>query len=255
MTTTNHAETQPENPSQLRAAGVRSTAFAVAGLSGITFGLWKRGALGWSALLGGCYFLYRAAIQEIPAERNIQLAQTVSRTADEIFSFWRDFNNWPLFMDGMDRMQSVQQGFARWAGEGGSIQGASRILEEQAGSFLRWRSRVEADEYEASLELRPAPANQGTEVHLRLVGLKPQPAISQLLRSATGDSTEQWGRETLRALKQLMEAGEVPTTDGQPHGVRGAKGKVERVVLREDTDEKRRAPRAVTKPSQELAAS
>ena len=255
MKTTADAETQTDNRSPLQSAVARSAAFAVAGLSGIAYGLWRRGGLGWPVLLGGCYFLYRAANQDVPSEQNIQLSQTVNRTSDEIFSFWRDFNNWPLFMEGMDRMQSVEHGFARWTGEGGSIQGASRILEEQSGSFLRWRSRVGTDEYEASLDLRPAPANRGTEIHLRLVGLKPQPAISRLLRSVTGDSTEQWGRETLRGLKQLMEAGEVPTTDGQPHGIRGAKGRAERAVFRENTEERRRTPRAVTKPSQELAAS
>ena len=255
MKTADYAKTQTDNRSPSQSAGVRSAAFAVAGLSGIAYGLWRRGGLGWPVLLGGCYFLYRAANQDVPPEQNIELAQTVNRTSDEIFSFWRDFNNWPLFMDGMDRMQSVEDGFARWTGEGGSIQGASRILDEQPGSFLRWRSRVGTDVYEASLDLRPAPANRGTEIHLRLVGLKPQPVISQLLRTVTGDSTEQWGRETLRGIKQLMEAGEVPITDGQPHGVRGVKGKVERAVFREDTNEKRPAPRAVTKPSQELAAS
>jgi uncharacterized membrane protein len=255
MTTIDHVATQTDNRSPSQSAVVQSTAFAVAGLSGIAYGLWRRRGLGWPVLLGGCYFLYRAAKQDFPPARNIQLAQTVNRTSDEIFTFWRDFNNWPLFMDGMDRMQSVEHGFARWTGEGGSIQGASRILDEQPGSFLSWRSRVGTDVYEASLDLHPAPADRGTEIHLRLVGLNPQPAIRQLLRKVTGDSTEQWGRETLRGLKQLMEAGEVPTTDGQPHGVRGAKGKAERVVFRENTEERRRAPRTVTKPSQELAAS
>jgi hypothetical protein len=234
MKTRDYAETQTGNRSSLHSAGTRSAAFALAGLSGIAYGLWRRGGLGWPVLLGGCYFLYRAANQSVSSEQDIQLAQTVNRTPDEIFSFWRDFNNWPLFMDGMDRMQSVEHGFARWTGEGGSIQGASRILNEQPGS---------------------APANRGTEIYLRLVGLRPQPVITQLLRSVTGDSTEQWGRETLRGIKQLMEAGEIPTTDGQPHGVRGAKGKAERAIFRENTQERRRTPRAITKPSQELAAS
>jgi hypothetical protein len=66
---------------------------------------------------------------------------------------------------------------------------------------------------------------------------------------------EQWGRESLRALKQLMEAGEVPTTDGQPHGARGAKGKVERLFFRESSDERKRQARAAQLPNQQLAAS
>jgi uncharacterized membrane protein len=255
MKTADYAETQTDNQSSVHSAGTRSAALAVAGLSGIAYGLWRRGGLGWPVLLGGCYFLYRAANQSVSSEQNIQLTQTVNRTPDEIFSFWRDFNNWPLFMDGMDRIRSADSTSARWTGEGGSIEGGSIIIQEQPGRLLRWRSRVENDEYEAAIDLRPASGNRGTEVHFHLVDRKPQTAMSQILRSTAGDSMEQWGRESLRAMKQLMEAGEVPTTDGQPHGARGAKGKVERVFFRESTDERKQQARAAQLPNQQLAAS
>jgi uncharacterized membrane protein len=234
---------------------VGRAAYAIAGLSGVLYGAWRRDRLGWPLLLGGGYFLYRAAVQKIPQENSIRLAQTVNRSADEIYSFWRDFQNWPLFMDGMDRVQSADSMTVAWTGENGSIDGESAILEEQPGQLLRWLSRVENDEYEAAIELRPAPSNRGTEIYFHLLDRKPQTVVSQILRRATGDSMEQWGRESLRALKQLMEAGEVPTTDGQPHGSRGAKGKIERAVFREGVEEKKRQPRATRIPNQKLAAS
>lgn len=234
---------------------VRRAAYAVAGLSGVLYGVWKRDRLGWPLLLGGGFFLYRAAVQKIPQENSITLALTVNRSGDEIYSFWRDFHNWPLFMDGMDRIRSANLTTSSWTGENGSIEGESEILEEQPGKLLRWVSRVASDEYEAAIELRAASGNRGTEIYFHLLDRKPQTAMSQILRSTTGDSMEQWGRESLRALKQLMEAGEVPTTDGQPHGSRGAKGKIERLVFRESADEKKRQTRATPIPNQKLAAS
>jgi len=44
-------------------------------------------------------------------------------------------------------------------------------------------------------------------------------------------------RESLRHLKQLIEAGEIPTTAGQPSGARGIRGAAKRIVFREGPTE------------------
>ena len=44
-------------------------------------------------------------------------------------------------------------------------------------------------------------------------------------------------RESLRHLKQLIEAGEIPTTAGQPVGNRGMRGAAQRVLYREGPTE------------------
>jgi len=44
-------------------------------------------------------------------------------------------------------------------------------------------------------------------------------------------------RESLRRLKLLMEAGEIPTTAGQPVGSRGLSGVTKRVIYREPQTE------------------
>lgn len=44
-------------------------------------------------------------------------------------------------------------------------------------------------------------------------------------------------RESLRHVKQLLEAGEIPTTIGQPVGRRGLKGAAMRVIYRERPSE------------------
>src|ERR1051325_7910007 len=93
---------------------MRRAAYAVAGLSAALYGIWKRDRLGWPLLIGGGYFLYRAVVQKIPHENSIELAQTVNRSAEEIFSFWRNLSNWPLFMDGMDRIRSAGSASATW---------------------------------------------------------------------------------------------------------------------------------------------
>jgi hypothetical protein len=79
--------------------------------------------------------------------------------------------------------------------------------------------------------------------------------IAQLLATPAGFSPEQVARESLRRMKQLLEAGEIPTTDGQPHGDCGLKGKGQRVLMRETPDEQKRPSRQVPLPQQQIVAS
>jgi len=61
--------------------------------------------------------------------------------------------------------------------------------------------------------------------------------VARTLASLVGWGPEQIVRESLRHLKQLMEAGEIPTTAGQPVGARGMKGAALRVLYREGPTE------------------
>jgi hypothetical protein len=61
----------------------------------------------------------------------------------------------------------------------------------------------------------------------------PTGPISRAAALFAGLDPEQLVREGLRQIKQLMEAGEIPTTVGQSVGGRGLKGTAKRVLFRE----------------------
>jgi hypothetical protein len=50
----------------------------------------------------------------------------------------------------------------------------------------------------------------------------PAGRLGSIFATMFGEDADQQVREDLRRFKQLMEAGEVPTTAGQPHGRRTA---------------------------------
>jgi hypothetical protein len=50
----------------------------------------------------------------------------------------------------------------------------------------------------------------------------PAGRLGSIFATMFGEDADQQVREDLRRFKQLMEAGEVPTTVGQPHGRRTA---------------------------------
>ena len=66
----------------------------------------------------------------------------------------------------------------------------------------------------------------------------PAGILARSLATVLGRDPEQQARENLRALKALMEAGEIPTTVGQPGGKRGLKGKVLKTLYREKPSER-----------------
>ena len=57
-----------------------------------------------------------------------------------------------------------------------------------------------------------APGDRGTEVHVDVTKSR------NPLKKVTGSDPEQIVRDNLRRLKQILEAGEVPTVAGQPRG-------------------------------------
>ena len=67
-----------------------------------------------------------------------------------------------------------------------------------------------------------ATGHRGTVVHVTLDFKPPGAGLGRAVGRALQPLTHQHVREDLRRFKQLMEAGEVPRTDGQPAGRRSA---------------------------------
>jgi uncharacterized membrane protein len=231
-------------------------ALLVTGASAVALGLWRRDRLGWPAVLGGSVLLARGAALKLPQEFSWEVSQTIDRPAADIMAYFRELKNWPLFMkpirsEGANNFYIDQLDSIRWPE--GAREGIARITDSSESS-LRWKSEFGGQLHECSVELRPAPGDRGTEIHWRVRSKSRKALAAELLGMSSGTSGEQMARESLRALKQLLEAGEMATTDGQAHGRRGLKGRMERAVFRESVDEK---PRRIQPHSveQERAAS
>ena len=76
-----------------------------------------------------------------------------------------------------------------------------------------------------SIHFRDAPADRGTEVKVSMNYVPPGGRVGAAIAKLFGRSGEAEVREDLRRFKQLMEAGEITTIDGQSHGSRTALAK------------------------------
>ena len=93
------------------------------------------------------------------------------------------------------------------------------IINEKENELIAWQSVEGSDIHHWGIvRFVPAPGGRGTEVK---VELEYEP-IAGLLGAAVaklfGEEPNQQVEDDIRRFKQVMEAGEIPTTDGQPKG-------------------------------------
>ena len=72
------------------------------------------------------------------------------------------------------------------------------------------------------VSFRPAPANRGTLVQTSMELRPSAGALGLAAARLFGKDPSFLVRQDLRRLKALIETGEIPTVEGQPHGPRSA---------------------------------
>lgn len=200
---------------------------------------------GLAALLGGAalvaYAVYKGASRgreaahtaQSPAPRHetlpthIEASRNVLRPAQELYSFWRDFENLPRFMRHLESVRVSDDGRSHWIAKtpvGSRVEWDAEVVDEREGQFISWRSLPGSQVHNTgSVLFEPLPGDRGTIVRATFDLAPPGGAAGRVAGIATralGPITRQQVHEDLRRFKNLMEAGEIPTTDGQPEGRR-----------------------------------
>lgn len=222
------------------------TTMAGAVLSGTALAAWglsRRGWTGTALTLGGGLLAYRGITGKIvPHKGQVRVAFTISRSPQDVYSFVREPQNWPRFLQGIEMEPGPAGALKLTLGKpaGLNIQSEVRITDEQPNEYIAWSSLPGSLQHRGVIHFRPAPSDRGTEISCAAEYRAPAGPVGRGLASLVGWDAKQLIRESLRHVKQLLEAGEIPTTLGQPSGVRGLKGKALRVVYRERADEEMR---------------
>jgi uncharacterized membrane protein len=125
----------------------------------------------------------------------------------------------------MDHLVSVTQlDFFRshWVAKapaGRRVEWDAEIINEVPGELIAWRTVPGSELVSAgSVQFKRAAGGRGTEVRVRLQYHPPAGKVGATIAWLLGHDPAQAIREDLRRFKQLMEAGEVPTIEGQPRG-------------------------------------
>jgi uncharacterized membrane protein len=156
----------------------------------------------------------------IPAGQGVRLtrAVTINRSPEDLFRFWRNFENLPRFMTGLVSIKT-QGKRSHWVARGPMGTHAewdAEIITEEPNRLIGWRS-LEGSEVATAgaVHFTPAPGGRGTEVRVDMKYEPPAGKVGALIAKLFGEDPAQQIQEDLRRFKQLMETGEIPTTQGQ----------------------------------------
>jgi uncharacterized membrane protein len=154
----------------------------------------------------------------------IKKTVTIHRSADELYRFWRDFQNLPRFMDDLQAVDDIGNNRSRWTLQGllgGTIvQWDAEITADQPDQHLSWRAIPPTDiQHAGSVRFIPAPAGRGTTVTVEMEYGAPGGVLGATIGQLLGKDPGQRVQNNLRRFKQLMETGEILRSDGSLRGI------------------------------------
>lgn len=219
-------------------------ASAIAGGALAVIGIARGGWSGWAVALTGGGLVYRGATghcsvyqalgldtahneqgqSSVRHKRGIKIEKsvTINKSPEELFSFWKEFSNLPRFMKHLESVQKTDEKRSHWmakAPAGMTVEWDAEIINEQKNELIAWRSLEGASVPNAgSVRFEPAPGNRGCIVRVSLSYEPPAGVLGSKITKLFGEEPGQQVEEDLRRFKQLMEAGEIPTTEIQPSG-------------------------------------
>jgi uncharacterized membrane protein len=156
----------------------------------------------------------------VRAGRGVRVDQavTVNEPAEELFHFWRDFANLHRFMKHLVSLRPDGER-SHWVARGPAgmtVKWDAEIVNERPNELIAWRSLPGSEVDNAgSVHFTPAPAGRGTVVRVELKYDPPAGRLGAAVARLFGEEPTRQVREDLRRFKQLIEAGEIPTTRGQ----------------------------------------
>jgi uncharacterized membrane protein len=209
------------------------------------------------AIIAGAGLAYAAvktiqsAADSIAREVHIETSITINKSPEELYTFWRDLQNLPLFMTNLESVTGLDERRSHWVAKGignARVEWDAEIYNEEANELIAWRSLENADVVNAgSVRFQKGPTGHGSYVRVAMNYNPPAGKLGATIAQLLGGEPAQLIKQDLRRLKQIMEAGEVATIDGQTSG----RAQIEEAVTQTNATTMEDAEQ----PSQETAAA
>lgn len=184
------------------------------------------GLLIYRGLTGRCGFYRALKIEptESAGRRGIRVerAVTIAKPRPEVYSFWRNFENFPKFMRHLESVTMTSEKTSKWVAKaplGQSVSWEAEITEEQSNQYIAWQALPGSQVHTSGMvHFKDAPGDRGTEVYVYLTYIPPGGSAGAAFAKILGEEPDMQVREDLRRFKQVLEAGEVASIFGQSSG-------------------------------------
>jgi uncharacterized membrane protein len=141
----------------------------------------------------------------------------VGRQPEEVYSFWRSFENLPRFMDHLESVKDMGNGRTHWKtrGPGGSsVEWDAEITADERNRRISWRSLPGATvENAGTVWFERATGGRGTLIRVEMEYRPPFGKIGAVTASLFRENPKQQMYDDLRSMKQILEVGEKARSD------------------------------------------
>jgi uncharacterized membrane protein len=186
-----------------------------------------RGLIAMTSLLGVTAIDYYCADKlssKTPAtgttpEGRIRIAQSiiVDRPPEDVYGFWRRFENLPGFMSHLESVRETGNRQTHWktrAPGGSSVEWDAEITADEPSRRISWRSLPGSTvENSGTVWFERATGGRGTLIRVELEYRPPFGKIGSVAASLFRENPKQQMYDDLRAMKQVLEVGEKARSD------------------------------------------
>jgi len=152
---------------------------------------------------------------------HVNKALTINKSAAELYSFWRNFENLPIFMKHLESVKNTGDKTSHWIAKaplGRTVEWDAEMTSDIENERIGWKSLDGSDIANSGVvEFRPT-ANRGTEVKVTMIYEAPGGKLGEWVAWLFGEEPSVQVSEDLRRFKSLMETGLILSTDGQSSG-------------------------------------
>ena len=129
---------------------------------------------------------------EVARDVHIETSIAIERSAAELYAFWRDFKNLPLFMKNLESVTELDHRQSHWVAiaiRGARVEWDAEIYNEKENELIAWRSLENADVVNAgSVRFQQGPEEHGGYVRVTVNYNPPAGHVGATFSSAS------WGR-------------------------------------------------------------
>jgi uncharacterized membrane protein len=146
----------------------------------------------------------------------VRKAITIDAPIDEVYPFWRNFENFKLFMDHVKNI-TVQNDVSNWqvAGPAGStVEFQSHITRDIPNESIAWETVPDSQVKHAGFVRFDPSRDGGTRVSIQMEYLPPAGALGHAVAQLFGVDPRQAMNNDLVRLKSLLETGKTSSAKG-----------------------------------------
>lgn len=150
---------------------------------------------------------------------SINTRMKINMPREEIYEYWRNLENLPLFMDHLESVTEKDDKTSEWKAKLpagiGSVSWKSEIIDEEPNEHLSWRSLPDSTiENEGSVKFREVGEFE-TQVDATITYSAPMGKAGEKVAQFFNPQVERMVRDDLRNFKKHMEIDKGVVMDGQ----------------------------------------